>query len=83
MAGTPEPDWHVQYRKDEAEHIRWFSTPEEAIDAACGLIDDGGDVYGIGSGSLDDSITKDQISRIYAIWVRAKPRSSSFRRRQH
>ena len=75
MAGTPEPDWHVEYRKDEAEHIRRFPTPEEAIDAACGLIHDGGDVYGIGSGSLDNSITKDQISRIYAIWVRAKPRS--------
>ena len=36
---------------------------------------DGEDVYGIGSGSLADTITKDQISRIYAIWVRAKPRS--------
>ena len=75
MAGTPSPDRHVQYRKDEAEHIRWFPTPEEAIDAACSLIHDGGDVYGIGSGSLADLITKDQISRIYAIWVRAKLRS--------
>ena len=75
MAGTLEPDWRVQYRKDEAEHFRLFLTPEEAIDAACVLIDNGGDVYGIGSGSLDNLITKDQISRIYAIWARAKPRS--------
>src|SRR5271166_2000169 len=35
------PDWHVQYRRHEAEHIGWFPTPEFAIEAACGLIDDG------------------------------------------
>jgi hypothetical protein len=72
MPGTPAPDWHVQYRKNEAEHIGWFATPEEAIETACALIDDGYDVYGIGSGSLDDSIAKDQIARIYGFWVRAK-----------
>ena len=51
MAGTLAPDWHVQYRKNKAEHIGWFPTPEEAIESACGLIDDGCEVYGIGLGS--------------------------------
>jgi hypothetical protein len=73
MPGTPAPDWHVQYRKCEAEHIGWFATPEEAIETACGLIDDGCNVFGIGSGSLDDSISKEQIARIYALWAKAKP----------
>jgi hypothetical protein len=77
MAGTPASDWHVQYRKSEAEHIGWFATPEEAIETACRLIDDGCDVHGIGSGSLDDSIAKDQISRIYDLWAKAKPRRNN------
>jgi len=59
MADTSTPDWHVQYRY--------------AIEAACGLIDESCDVYGIGFGSLDDSIAKNQIARIYALWSRAKP----------
>jgi hypothetical protein len=47
----------------------WKIDPQSGVKVrrrltACGLIDDGGDVYGIGSGTLDDSITKDQISRI-------------------
>ena len=71
MAGTPASDWHVRYRKNEAEHTGWFATPEEAIEDACGLIDDGCDVYGIGFGSLDDSIAADQIARVYTLWAKA------------
>ncbi len=73
MANHPAPDWHVQYQKHGVDHVAWYTTPEGAIEAACALIDDGGDVYGIGVGSLDDSIAKDQIARIYAIWSRDKP----------
>jgi hypothetical protein len=73
MAGTLARDWHVQYKKNEAEHVEWFATPEEAIEAACGLIDEGCDVFGIGAGSLDDSIAKDQIARIYGLWAKTKP----------
>ncbi len=40
--------------------------------AACGLIDDGCDVYGIGTGPLSDTIGKDEMARIYAMWARAK-----------
>ena len=65
--------WHVQYLQDGVDHLARYPSPEEAIEAACRLIDDGCDVYGIGTGQLTDSIERDQIARIYAIWVRANP----------
>jgi hypothetical protein len=77
MPGTPAPDWHVRYRRNEAEQIGWFATPEEAIETACGLIDEGCDVYGIGAGSLDDSIAKDQIARIHSFWAKTKPHATA------
>jgi len=64
--------WHVQYRRHALDHIGRFPTPEQAIEAACCLIDDGCDVYGIGSGPLTDSIGRDEIARIYAMWDRAR-----------
>jgi hypothetical protein len=64
--------WHVQYRQGAADRLATFPTPEEAIEAACRLIDDGLDVRGIGLGSPDESIAKDALARIYAIWARAK-----------
>ena len=75
MDETPTPDWHVQYRKGEADHVEWFPTPEHAIEAACVLIDNGCDVHGIGFGSLDDSLAKDHIARVYALWVKPSPHS--------
>jgi hypothetical protein len=59
--------WHVQYRRDAVDQIAWLPSPEEAIETACRLIDDGYDVYGIGTGPLTDSIARDEIARIYAI----------------
>ncbi len=77
---TPTPDqicdataWHVQYRRDGIDHIVKCPSPEEAIETACHLIDDGFDVYGIGTGPLTDSIGREEIARIYAFWMRAKP----------
>ena len=35
-------------------------------------MDEGYDVYGIGTGPLTDSIDREQIARIYAMWVREK-----------
>ena len=64
--------WHVQYRKDTVKHIVRYPNPEDAIEAACRIIDDGDDVFGIGTGPLTDSIEKDEIARIYALWTRAK-----------
>jgi hypothetical protein len=64
--------WHVQYRQAAADRLATFPTPEEAIEAARRLIDDGHDVRGIGLGLPDESIAKDAIARIYTIWARAK-----------
>jgi hypothetical protein len=65
-------NWHVQYIRDNVDQIDMHSTPEAAIEAACQLIDDGYDVFGIGAGPLSDSIDREQIARIYNIWARAK-----------
>jgi hypothetical protein len=64
--------WHVQYSKDAIDHIARHPSPEKAIEAACRLMDDGCDVYGVGTGPLTDSIDKEQIARIYAMWERAR-----------
>jgi hypothetical protein len=64
--------WHVQYRDVPTDHIARHPTPEKAIEAACGLLDDGYDVYAIGTGPLTDSIARAEIDRIYAMWTRAK-----------
>ncbi len=64
--------WHIQYRRGAMDHIARHPNPEKAIEAACRLIDDGCDVYGVGTGPLTDSIGQEQIARIYAMWVRAR-----------
>jgi hypothetical protein len=64
--------WHIQYRKDAVDHVVSYPSPEAAIEAACLLIDDGCDVYGIGTGPLTNSIERKEIARINAMWVRAK-----------
>ena len=81
MTGRPtricnSMSWHVQYRRDAADCIARHASPELAIEAACQLIDDGCDVYGIGTGPLSDSIARADIARIHEFWARAKPRSS-------
>ena len=68
-------DWFVQYHKSGADHLIRAKTPEEAIELACRLLDEGCDVWGIGTGPLTDSIAKDQIARIYQIWLKARPRA--------
>jgi hypothetical protein len=64
--------WHVQYRQGAKEMVARHPSPELAIETACQLIDDGCDVYGIGTGPLSDSIAREQIARIYDIWAREK-----------
>ena len=78
MFGTPSLEWHAQFRKSGIDYISWFVTLERAIEAACALIDEGNDVYGIGLGPLDISIEKTQIARIYAMWEQAKPPAALF-----
>ncbi|HVC59386.1 MAG TPA: hypothetical protein VND19_03340 [Acetobacteraceae bacterium] len=73
--------WHVQYQNHAVDHVERHPSPELAIEAACRLIDDGCDVYGIGTGSLTDSIARDQVARIYEFWARGKNRSAEFQTR--
>jgi len=63
--------WHVQFRRDSIEQISRFPTPELAIAAACGLIDQGLDVWGIGHDPVSDTDSAATVARIYAIWRRA------------
>jgi hypothetical protein len=66
--------WHVQFtRPGGVAEIARFPTPEGAIEAACLLLDDASDVFGIGTGPLTDSIDRGQIKRIYDMWKAARP----------
>jgi hypothetical protein len=64
--------WHVQFSRINVDHVEMHPTPEAAIESACLLMDQGCDVYGIGTGALTDSIERNQISRIYELWARAR-----------
>ena len=66
--------WNVRYRRDAMDHLDGHASPEHAIEAACHLIDDGCDVYGIDTGSLSDSIGRDMIARIHSLWARERPK---------
>ena len=60
--------WHVQFTSpDGIVEVRRFPDPERAIEAACLLLDDGSDVFGIGTGPLTDSIDRREIKRIYDV----------------
>jgi hypothetical protein len=65
-------EWHVQYSSQGVEHVERYPTPEVAIEAACSLMDHGCNVYGIGTGPLADTIGRDEIARIFAMWSRTK-----------
>jgi hypothetical protein len=65
-------EWHVQHHENGVGRVGSHSSPEAAIEAACRLIDQGYDVDGIGAGPLTNSIAKDEIARIYALWDRAR-----------
>ena len=69
----PHMPWFVQYEQSGLDHLVRAKTPEQAIETACRLLDGGCEVFGIGTGPLTDSIGKDQIARIYEMWVRARP----------
>ena len=63
--------WHIEYRKDAKDYIVWHASSALAIEAACCLIDEGYDVYGIGTGPLANSIGRVEIALICAVWARA------------
>ena len=79
----PSPQWHVQYREGSSDHVVMNPTPEAAIVTACQLIDQGREVYGIGTGPLTDAIGAADIARIYLTWKAVKgPRSARSTRPQ-
>jgi hypothetical protein len=51
----------------------WFNACRLAIETAFSHMDDGCVVYCVGVRSLGDAITKDQVGRVYALWLKAKP----------
>jgi hypothetical protein len=64
--------WHVQFTEPGGSTgIVRFPTPEHAIEEACRMLDDGCDVFGIGTGPLSDSIDRGHIKRIHEMWKKA------------
>jgi hypothetical protein len=63
-------EWFVQYRSAGTDHLERTETPEEAIALACRRLDSGHDVFGIGTEEPPVSIGREEIARIYQIWVR-------------
>ena len=47
-------------------------TPEQAVEIACLLVDEGCTVSGIGWGSLTVTVGKSEIAHLFAHWKRAK-----------
>jgi hypothetical protein len=70
--------WIVQYKQSDTDQTVRAVTPEDAIRTACQLLDDGHEVCGIGTGSTTPIIERDEIARLYDLWVRAKAPYSSW-----
>ena len=65
--------WHIKYRTGTADFVDRHPSPEQAIEAACGLMDAGYEVYGVGTELAADSIGRTEIDRIYALWKMELP----------
>jgi hypothetical protein len=71
---STQKEWFVRYKAGpDGDQIERVETPEEAIERACRLLDDGHEVAGIGMGLAADPVETDQIARIYQMWKRARP----------
>jgi len=57
--------WDIRYNSDGLDHLQSHPTAENAIEAACSLLDQGCDVYGVWTGDLAESIDREQIIRIH------------------
>ncbi len=65
-------EWHVRYLENGTDRLEWYPSPEAAIESACRHMDAGRTVRGIGTDDVAYTIAPDQITHIYAIWVRGK-----------
>jgi hypothetical protein len=65
--------WFVRYnRQSDLDEIEEMDTPEQAVEIACLLVDEGCTVSGIGWGSLTVTVGKSEIAHLFAHWKRAK-----------
>jgi hypothetical protein len=61
--------WSIRYR-DAGDRVAHARTPEDAIAAACRLIEEGFDVYAIDCGQMEEFMGKSQLVRIHDIRTR-------------
>jgi len=65
--------WDIRYTRGAEDYLESHPTAENAIEAACLLIDQGCDVYGIWTGQLAESVDREQIIRIYGLRIKPRP----------
>ena len=61
----------IRYNRDAEDHLESHTSAESAIEAACLLIDQGCDVYGIWTGCLTEVVEREEIIRIYGLWIKS------------
>jgi hypothetical protein len=65
--------WDIRYNREGLDQLESHPTAENAIEAACLLIDQGYDVYGIWTGHLTEAVDREQIIRIYSVRIKPRP----------
>jgi hypothetical protein len=65
-------DWKLNHTFEAELTVEWFTTPEEAIERACRLIDGGCESCGINFGSGSETIQITKAGLIYQLWARSK-----------
>src|SRR5476651_1965860 len=75
----PAMTWDIRYNRDAEDHLELHATAEGAIEAACSLLDQGCDVYGVWTGDLAESIDREQIIRMHGLRIKSpiQPGSTS------
>lgn len=62
-------EWQVRYQRRSTECFGRYPTQEIAVKAACLLIDQGCDVFGIGLASETAELGREQIAEFYRSWA--------------
>lgn len=70
--------WRVEYLDGVERRMKRYATPELAVTGACHLLDDGLDVFEIGSTDFSISAGPADIARIYAMWIKTPKHSMGF-----
>jgi hypothetical protein len=67
-------NWRVEYHEGPARKTLRYHTPEQAVTGACTMLDDGHDVFEIGSDEFAVTAGPAEIAKIYAMWIKTLPR---------